>query len=51
MFVGKTSASSSKALRAASIPRVAPRSLSAASASKYAWSIVVLSAAMKLVCP
>lgn len=51
MFVGKMSTSSSKALSAASIPRVAPRSLSAASASKNAWSIVVLSAAMKLACP
>lgn len=47
--VGKMSASSLKASSAPSIPRVAPRSLSAARASKKAWSTVVFSAAMNLV--
>lgn len=48
MSVGKRRASSLNSFRAASIPRVDPRSLSAARASKNPWSTVVFSAAMNL---
>ena len=48
MSVGSRRASSWKACRVASMPRVAPRSLSAARASKNAWVTVVFSDVMNL---
>ena len=46
--VGSNIASSANVCSVASIPRVAPRSLSAATASKNAWSTVVFSDVMNL---
>ena len=46
--VGRRSASRANACSVASMPRVAPRSLSAATASRKAWSTVVFSDAMNL---
>lgn len=46
--VGNTNASILNNFKAPSIPRVWPKSLSAARASKYAWSTVVFSEAINL---